>query len=101
MIRHIVMWKLDDSYSQEEKTNFVNAFSEKLRSLDGKIPQLKSISTHINAPGTPTSNYDLLLDTSFNSIADLETYATHPDHVAVVEFSKSHKKERSCVDYEC
>ena len=94
------MWKLDESYSTEEKKQFINKFSEQLLQLNGKIDQLKSISLHSNSPEAPASNYDLLLDTSFESIEDLEIYANHPEHIAVLGFSKSYKKERSCVDFE-
>jgi hypothetical protein len=100
MIRHILMWKLDDSYTAEEKKKFIEKFSSRLLALNGKIEQLKSISVHENAAQAPSANYDMLLDTSFNSIEDLKSYAVHPEHVEVVEWSKPYKKERSCVDYE-
>lgn len=94
------MWKFDESYSTEEIKKFTNEFSERLLQLKGKIDQLKTISVHSNLPEAPSSNYDLMLDTSFDSIEDLNTYANHPDHVAVVEFSKPFRKVRSCVDFE-
>ena len=100
MIKHIVMWKLDEKYTEAEKQKFINEFSEQLLQLNGKIDQLKSILVSSNSSQAPSSNYDLVLDTSFNSIEDLNLYANHPEHIKVVEFSKPFKKLRSCVDYE-
>lgn len=100
MIRHIVMWKLDENYSSMEKSNFIKAFSSKLLALDGKIEELRSISTHTNSSKAPETNYELMLDTSFDSIEDLKKYSTHPEHLTVVTFAKQFKLQRSCVDYE-
>lgn len=100
MIRHLVMWKLDESYTEFEKHSFIQDFSSRLLALKAKIPQIKSISVHINSKLAPETNCDLLLDSSFNSIDDLKTYSNHPEHLAVVEFSKPVKKQRSCIDYE-
>jgi hypothetical protein len=100
MLKHIIMWKLDKSYSHTEKLIFIKEFSQRLLQLRGRIPQLKSISVHTNSAEASDSNYDLLLDTSFENIDDLNAYASHPDHLAVAEYSKKFKKTRSCVDYE-
>ncbi len=100
MIRHIVMWKLDNSYSTTEKQSYIDSFAEKLLNLEGKIPELKGISVHLNSKEAAAANYDLMLDTSFESIEGLNAYQVHPDHVEVVEYSKTFKKERACVDFE-
>ncbi len=100
MIRHIVMWKVDSSVSNEDKNKHVNAFMEKLLQLEGKISELKSIGVYLNASNASDTNYDIMLDTTFNSIEDLKSYAIHPEHLKVVDFAKSVKKERACVDYE-
>lgn len=94
------MWKLDESYTNEEKNNFIHEFSSKLLSLDGKITELKAISVNSNSSEAPAANYDLVLDTTFDSISGLKAYAIHPEHVQVVEFAKQYKMQRSCVDYE-
>ncbi len=94
------MWKVDSNINNEEKTNHLNSFREKLLQLEGKITELKSISVYLNATEAASSNYDIMLDTTFNSLEDLKSYAVHPEHLKVVEFAKSVKKERACVDYE-
>lgn len=100
MIKHVVMWKLDEQYSFEERRKLVNEFRNKLLQLDGKISVLKEISVQLNAKEADKSNFDILLDTSFNSLEDLKVYAKHPEHMKVVEFAGTFKKIRSCIDYE-
>lgn len=94
------MWKLDERYSSTEKSNFMKAFSSKLLALDGKIEELRSISVHRNSAKASETNYELMLDTSFDSIEDLKKYAIHPEHLTVVAFLKQFKLQRSCVDFE-
>lgn len=99
MIKHIVMWKIDNGYSIDEKEGLIETFSKKLMGLEGAIPELKSISVHRNSTEAAESNFDLLLETTFESIDDLNTYQVHPIHQEVVKFGKSFKKERACVDF--
>lgn len=100
MIKHIVMWKLDKSYSSEEKANILDNLEKQLLGLDSKIEELKSISVGLNHTGANNSNFDILLDTGFDNMADLKTYADHPEHMKVVNFVKTLKLDRACVDYE-
>lgn len=100
MVKHIVMWKLDDGYSSDEKKKLAEKFKQRLIQLDGKIPELQKVAVHLNSEEADKSNFDILLDTLFNSMEDLNAYAIHPEHLKVVEFAGTFKKVRSCVDYE-
>lgn len=100
MIKHIVMWKIDESYSSEEKAGIIEGMKKELLSLDGKIGELKSIMVLTNSPDAPESNYDVVLDTEFNSIDDLNAYQVHPEHKKVVAALSSSKKLRAAIDYE-
>ncbi|MBN1118302.1 MAG: Dabb family protein [Bacteroidales bacterium] len=101
MVKHIVMWKLDASYSETEKKELVKEFESKLLQLEGKISVLKSIAVHFNSPQASDKNFDILLDTSFSTMDDLETYRVHPEHQKVVKWVGELKLEnRACVDYE-
>jgi hypothetical protein len=100
MIKHIVMWKLDEQYSPEEKKILVNEFRQRLLQLEGNIAELKEISVRLNTEQADKTNFDMLLDTTFNTIEDLNSYAIHPEHLKVVEFAGTFKKVRSCIDYE-
>ena len=66
--------------------------------MQGKIEGLLSISVHSNA--LPSSNADLMLDSSFTSEEALKNYAVHQAHVAVAnEKVRPYTKNRVCLDY--
>lgn len=100
MIKHIVLWKLDDSYSSDEKLALSLQIKEKLESLVGKIDELKSLEVGINSPEAPASNFDVCLDSTFDSIETLNAYQVHEEHVKVAGFIKSLNLSRSAIDYQ-
>ncbi|NBC83753.1 MAG: Dabb family protein [Bacteroidetes bacterium] len=100
MIKHIVLWKLDDSYSKTEKEMHIHNMQKELLGLKGKITALKAISVYTNDKRAAENNYDLILDTEFDSLDDLNTYQVHPDHQAVVESIGPIKKNRAAIDFE-
>lgn len=49
----------------------------------------------------PSSNADLMLDTTFTDAAALKGYSTHPAHVAVADGKvRPYTKTRVCLDFE-
>ena len=54
---------------------------------------------YVNDSEAPSVNYDIMLDTIFNSMNDLEEYQRHPAHMRVVEYIKSLKLQRAAIDY--
>mgnify|MGYP002226719209 CR=1 FL=1 len=44
--------------------------------------------------------WDICLDSEFDTLADVNAYAVHPDHVAAAGLLKEVKADRACVDYE-
>jgi hypothetical protein len=94
------MWKLNAQYSEVEKSELVNNMYSELSGLEGKIDELKSITIYRNAEKASDTNYDIMLDTTFNSINDLNFYQAHPEHQKVVKFLKGINMDRACVDYE-
>ena len=92
MIQHIVMWKFKPGTEKEQEQ-----FLAGLRGLFGVIPQIKKQEIGVNcAPG----NYDAVLISAFDSLADLEAYKTDPRHVAVSALCKAIREDRVAVDYE-
>jgi hypothetical protein len=70
-----------------------------LEGLKGKIGVLKFIQVDFNC--NPEETWDLILTTEFASLADLSTYANHPEHVAISkQLIGPVKTDRACVDYE-
>lgn len=99
MIKHMIIWTLKEDLSEAEKETVKAGIKEGLEGLAGKIPGLLEIKVHIN--GLPSSNADLMLESSFESEEALKGYATHPAHVAVADGKvRPYTKIRSCLDYE-
>ena len=99
MVKHIILWTLKDEFSAEEKENIKLGIKENLENLVGKIPGLLDVKVNINP--LPSSNADLMLDSSFESEEALKNYATHPEHVAVADGKvRPYTKTRSCLDFE-
>lgn len=98
MVKHVILWTLKDSYSDEEKREIKKNIKEGLEGLKGKIDGLKEITVNIDP--LPSSNCDLMLDSLFDSEEALKNYAVHPAHVAVAENQvKPFTSSRTCMDY--
>lgn len=99
MVKHIILWKLREDLSLEEKETAKADIKAGLEGLAGRIPGLLEIRVHTQ--GLPSSNVDLMLDSSFVDGAALKGYAVHPEHVAVADGKvRPYTAIRSCMDYE-
>ena len=64
-----------------------------------QIPGLVDIT--VRTEGLPSSNVDVMLDSTFVDAESLKGYATHPKHVAVADGKvRPYTVLRSCMDYE-
>ena len=99
MVKHIILWQLKDEYSDAEKADIKIGIKAGLEGLAGQIPGL--VEVHVNINGLPSSNADLMLDTTFESAEALKGYSKHPAHVAVADSKvRPYYKSRVCLDYE-
>ncbi len=99
MVKHVILWKLKDEYSEIEKAKIKKDIKDGLESLLGKIHGLTEIQVHIN--GLETSTADLMLDSTFESAEALKGYSVHPAHVAVANtLVRPYTAVRSCLDFE-
>lgn len=98
MVKHIILWKLKDNLSEEEKKSVKIGAKAGLESLQGKIPGLLKISVRIE--GLDSSNADMMLDCDFEDEASLKGYALHPEHNAVANAKvRPYTQTRLCLDY--
>ena len=98
MVRHVILWKLKEMPAAEQETVKAD-IKAGLEGLAGQIPGLVEIHVNINA--LPSSNADLMLDTTFESAEALKGYSKHPAHVAVADSKvRPYYKNRVCLDYE-
>lgn len=99
MVRHIVMFKLKEFASPAEKQAKLDEIKTRLEALIDKIDVLRKIEVKLNC--NPEESWDLILITELDSLADVSTYANHPEHVAVAKgIIGPVKADRACVDYE-
>ena len=99
MVKHIILWTLKEEISAEEKEKIKAGIKEGLEGLAGQIPGLMEI--HVQTECLPSSNVDVMLDTTFESAEALKGYSTHPAHVAVADGKvRPYTATRSCMDFE-
>ena len=98
MVKHIVLFKLKETLSQEEKLKVMNDFKAAIEALPAKIGFIRHIFVAMAAKST--EKWDSCLDSEFDTLADVNAYAVHPDHVAAAGLLKEVKADRACVDYE-
>ena len=99
MVRHIVMFKLKPFETPAEKTAKLEEIKTNLEALIDKIDVLRMIRVDFNI--NPAETWDLILTTELDTLADVNTYANHPAHVAVAKsIIGPMKADRACVDYE-
>lgn len=99
MVKHIILWKLKDELSGEEKEQVKAGIKEGLEGLAGQIPGLVDITVLTEC--LPSSNVDVMLDSTFENEDSIKAYAVHPKHVAVADSKvRPYTAIRSCMDYE-
>lgn len=99
MVKHIILWTLKDSLSAEEKETVKAGIKAGLEGLAGQIPGLLEI--RVQTGRLPSSNADLMLDSTFVDAAALAEYSTHPLHVAVADGKvRPYTAQRVCLDFE-
>ncbi len=99
MVKHIILWKLKDEYSDTQKENIKSGIKEGLESLSGKIPGLVDIK--VQKESLKSSNVDVMLDSTFENEAALKAYSVHPEHVEVADTKvRPYTAVRSCIDFE-
>lgn len=94
MVKHIILWKVKYGITIDDKLKAKAA----LESLSGKIVGL--IDIKVNVSPLPSSNADMMLDSTFENEDALKFYATHPLHVAAADgFVHPITSERTCMDF--
>jgi len=98
MIRHVVSWKLNgpDAAARAEQAATIGAT---LTALPALIPEILALQVGTNI-AYPESNWHVVLIADYESLAGLEAYQVHPDHVAATLVIKPLVASRSSVDFE-
>ena len=95
MIKHVVMWK----FKEENKEENMKKAKQILLALPAMIPEIKKMEVHFDI-SHKESSMDLMLDTEFESVEAMNTYAVHPEHVKVAGFIRGVVESRVVLDAE-
>lgn len=99
MVKHIVLFKLKETLAAEEKADVMCRFKAAIEALPAKISCIRSIFVGVNM--NPAEEWDICLESTFDSLEDVKAYSAHPDHLAAASVLKDAKCGRACADYEC
>ena len=99
MVKHIILWQLKEEYSEEQKKEIRQGAKEGLECLVGVVPGL--LEVHVQIEMLPSSNADIMLDSTLTDAEALKNYAVHPEHVKVADTKvRPFTRSRTCIDYE-
>lgn len=99
MIKHIILWKLNEELSPLDKKSIKENAKKSLESLVGKIDGCLEMSININP--LDSSNVDMMMDSTFSSYEALSLYKNHPEHVLVADtYVRPYTIVRSCMDFD-
>nr|WP_278250539.1 Dabb family protein [Paraburkholderia hospita] len=98
LIRHIVMWKLNEGEGRTREQN-ASVLKQKLEACRDAVPGIVHLEVGIATPGLD-STYDVVLVSDFTDKAALDAYQVHPAHQDVKAFLAPIREARQAVDYE-
>jgi hypothetical protein len=100
MVKHIVLFKLASEAEGKSRAENALIIKEKLEALKDAIPVIRKIEVKINHSDASAENHDVILESEFDSMEDLRTYAVHPDHLKVGAYITKVRTSRAAIDYE-
>ena len=99
MIKHIVMWRLKDHAGGADKTENAIKMKALLDACSDVVPGIHTFEVALAKPDFDCT-YDVVLYSEFDSLAALQAYQDHPQHVALKPFVGAVRLDRQCMDYE-
>lgn len=99
MIRHIVCWKLKESAHGRTKPENALLIKERLLALQADIPEILEIEVGLDVQQS-NGNWDIVLNSVFESQESLDVYQHHPRHQEFKTFIMELREVRAAVDYQ-
>jgi hypothetical protein len=99
MVKHIVFWKLRESAGGRSAKDNALEMKSRLEGLKGVIPGIVTLEVGIDFSRTEESA-DVALYSEFPDRATLDAYQHHREHLAIGDFIREVRSERTVVDYE-
>ena len=98
MIRHIVMWKLKENAEGGTRAENILKAKALLESVKDCVPGIVGFEVGVATPGLD-SNFDVMLNSTFENEAAAHAYHVHPTHMAIKPFMSAVRQDRACVDF--
>jgi len=99
MIKHVVLFKLKEYPTNQEKLAAIDMLKLELEALEVKIPFIRHTEVGINYT-LQAESYDICLIMHFDTIEDVQAYTIHPEHQKVVTLIRQHRTDKAAVDFE-
>jgi hypothetical protein len=94
MIAHVVIIKLKADASDDVKELIL----ERLKKLEGPIGLIRRWEVGANI-GSSSNPGDIVVNSVFDSLEDIQTFRVHPAHAAFKDFLKPYLEVSYTVDY--
>lgn len=98
MVKHIVFWSFAEELSEEERKEAGQKMASLLEPIRELVPGAVEIQVIQNQ--LASSNRDIALISTFETVEALSTYQNHPAHVEAGKYVRSVTRDRACMDYE-
>lgn len=98
MVKHIVLWNFKEELTKAERMEAGLKMKEALEALKEIVPGTIDLTVEINQQDT--SNRDIALISTFESVEALKGYIVHPAHVEAGQHVRAVTCDRACIDFE-
>lgn len=78
MVKHIILWKLKETLTEEQKVHAKKDIKKNLEALEGQIDGLLKMNIRIEY--LSSSSADIMMDSEFENEDALKAYQTNPKH---------------------
>lgn len=97
MVHHIVLWNFRSELTDEEKKEAGLTIQRNLMDLKELVSGIVELEVKLNE--IASSNKDIALISTFESIEALEAYQEHPVHAEAAKYIKGVTCDRACFDF--
>lgn len=98
MVQHIVLWNFISELSKEEREEAGKKIKNLLESIKELVPGIINMRVVLNEMSS--SNRDIALVSTFETVEALKAYQMHPAHVEAGKYIGAVTCNRTCMDYD-
>lgn len=96
-LRHVVSWKMNGATREERDAQAARAIAA-IEPLRERVPTVRALSIHRNEL-FDGANFDVTLIADFDDADGLAVYASHPEHLPVVDLMREITAGRTATDF--